>query len=228
MRKPFSRIGGKEYLASTIIKLIPACVTYCEPFAGGASVFFKTSHEIEVLNDLDIGIYKTYEALKEGIKDFPRSMTYDEFQVLKTKEDGMSQLALSCYSYFGQKKHFKQKKGTTAINKKDFIPYQERLKDVILENLPFSVCIRKYDSLTTFFYLDPPYEGSKDYEDEVKPQDVYDILQGLQGKFILSYNDSVTIRELFKEYCIIEVLTNYSQNGTIENRKVKELLITNF
>jgi DNA adenine methylase len=232
MQKPFKRMGGKKLLAHTIIEMLPKCGTFVEVFAGGGSVFFGRPErsDIEVLNDLDITIYRTYKALqnKDVNKTFPRTMTYDKFNELKKKKDGISQLALSCYSFFGAKKSFEGKKGTTLTCEKDFSPYKERLKGVIIEHNTFQECIRKYDSPTTCFYLDPPYEDSEDYSNKVEPKDVYDALQGIKGKFILSYNNSPVIRNIFKKYNIKKIKTTYSGTPNIEQRKVTELIITNF
>ena len=52
MKTPISYYGGKQRLASTIIKLIPDHNLYCEPFCGGAAVFFqKEKSNVEVIND---------------------------------------------------------------------------------------------------------------------------------------------------------------------------------
>src|SRR5689334_18170946 len=51
---PLAYIGGKRRLAPLIAALLPPHITYVEPFAGGAQVFFhKARSRIEVLNDLD-------------------------------------------------------------------------------------------------------------------------------------------------------------------------------
>src|SRR6266511_6412524 len=51
---PLSYIGGKRRIAKSLVALIPEHVTYVEPFAGGAQVFFhKPRAKVEVLNDLD-------------------------------------------------------------------------------------------------------------------------------------------------------------------------------
>ena len=232
MRKPFPRIGGKTKLADTIIKMLPKCSTFIEVFAGGGSVFFARPEksDIEVLNDLDLSVYRAYKALqnKDVNNLFPRSMTYDEFQNLKKKSDDISTLALFAYSFYGKAQRFMKKKETTAFYKKDFSPYKERLKGVIIEHNTFQECIRKYDSPTTCFYLDPPYEGSKDYSNEVDPKDVYDSLHDIKGKFILSYNDSPVIRNLFKKYHTKKVTTKYGRTPNIERREVPELIITNY
>jgi len=54
MRPPFSYYGGKQTLAPEIVKLFPEHNLYCEPFCGGAAVFFQKPKDIsgvEVLND---------------------------------------------------------------------------------------------------------------------------------------------------------------------------------
>lgn len=38
--------------------------------------------------------------------------------------------------------------------------YADRFKNINIENLDYLVCIEKYDSTKTLFYLDPPYESS--------------------------------------------------------------------
>jgi site-specific DNA-adenine methylase len=52
MKTPISYYGGKQKLASTILKLIPDHNLYCEPFLGGAAIFFaKEQSNVEVIND---------------------------------------------------------------------------------------------------------------------------------------------------------------------------------
>ena len=60
-----------------------------------------------------------------------------------------------------------------------------------------------------FFYLDPPYEESKDYPNAVNPIDVYNAVKKIKGKFMLSYNDSPLIRNIFKNYNIQSIITKY-------------------
>ena len=40
LKTPISYYGGKQKLATKIISLIPLHTLYCEPFLGGAAVFF--------------------------------------------------------------------------------------------------------------------------------------------------------------------------------------------
>ena len=65
LKTPISYYGGKQKLAEKILSVIPDHVLYCEPFLGGAAVFFaKRQSEIEVLNDTNrelINFYKTVQ-----------------------------------------------------------------------------------------------------------------------------------------------------------------------
>ncbi|OQW92928.1 MAG: DNA methyltransferase, partial [Beggiatoa sp. IS2] len=85
----------------------------------------------------------------------------------------------------------------------------------------------------TFFYLDPPYAGCENYYGDgyFGSSDfalVADLLAGMKGKFLLSINDTPTIRKLFNQFKIEEVATSYSLNGASKRKKVTELLIRNY
>jgi len=66
LRTPIIYYGGKQKLASRIISLIPRHTLYCEPFIGGAAIFFaKRPSEIEVINDTNGELINFYRTLKE-------------------------------------------------------------------------------------------------------------------------------------------------------------------
>ena len=58
----------------------------------------------------------------------------------------------------------------------------------------------------TLFYCDPPYfETEGHYEVVFRKEDhlrLRDTLKGIQGKFMVSYNDCVYIRELYQDFQI--------------------------
>jgi DNA adenine methylase len=76
LKTPISYYGGKQSLLPVILPLIPEHHLYCEPFCGGAAVFWAKEHsEVEVINDLNsevINFYATmqtqFEALYELIQ----------------------------------------------------------------------------------------------------------------------------------------------------------------
>lgn len=64
-------IGGKQRLAPKIIKMMPEHITYCEVFAGGASVFWqKPPSKNEVLNDINQDIINLYRVVQNHLDEF--------------------------------------------------------------------------------------------------------------------------------------------------------------
>jgi DNA adenine methylase len=105
----------------------------------------------------------------------------------------------------------------------------ERLAGVVIECLPFEALIARYDRPQTLFYLDPPYWGSEDYygADVFSAADferLSALLEGLQGRFILSINDVPAVRDIFAWADIEEVSLNYRLSGP--TTAAKELIIT--
>lgn len=121
----------------------------------------------------------------------------------------------------------KNKKGTKV--RADFSPYEDRLKNTTITNKDYASLIQRYDSPDTLFYLDPPYEGSVDRDDYTHShfdlEELEDRLSNIEGKFILSMNDSPNVRKIFKKYPIKVVETVYQRP---EPHKVKELIIKNY
>ncbi len=108
-----------------------------------------------------------------------------------------------------------------------------RLSRVYIENMPYQRLIERFDRPGTFFYIDPPYYGyENDYRKGIFERDDFarlaGILAGIKGKFILSINDVPAIREIFRDFLIEEVDTNYTVAGADKQKKVTELLIRNY
>ena len=137
----------------------------------------------------------------------------------------------------------------------------ERLDKVMIENRDFEKLIKQYDFEDAFFYCDPPYKN-RDFEKLIKQYDfedaffycdppytsgcgyevtsttdfdherLRDVLKDIKGRFLLSYDDSPKVRELYKGYEMIEVERQNGINnreGTNRANKVyKELLIANY
>lgn len=108
-----------------------------------------------------------------------------------------------------------------------------RLRDTVIENKDFEALICQYDRPDTFFYCDPPYyETEGHYEVLFKKEDhvrLRDCLAGIEGRFMVSYNDCDYIRELYQGFQIESVsrLNNLAQrydNGA----EYLEVLIANY
>lgn len=81
---------------------------------------------------------------------------------------------------------------------------QQRVREItVVEKIDCEDLIRKYDSPTTFFYVDPPYYNmefyySKDFPRE-KHQSLAHTLSQIQGKFALSYYDFEDLHQFYPE-----------------------------
>lgn len=74
IHSPFRYAGGKYYARKLILSRLPPHSAYCEPFAGGGSIFFaKNKVSSNWLNDLDedlIQVYTTIRDEPEALIDF--------------------------------------------------------------------------------------------------------------------------------------------------------------
>lgn len=126
--------------------------------------------------------------------------------------------------------------GVKSINLMSAVEFLEeasnRLARVIIENRDFEKLINTYDRDTALFYLDPPYyEAEKYYSDKFDKEDhirLKNVLDMAKGLFILSYNDCDAIRELYRDYNIIEVSRLHNLTAKFEAKQYNELIIKNF
>jgi DNA adenine methylase len=110
-----------------------------------------------------------------------------------------------------------------------------RMATALVENQDFEVLVRHYDSDASFFYLDPPYFDAEDYEVAFPKDDhirLRDLLLAIKGNFMLSYNDSPAIRELYEGkpgiyLFAFERLDSIAQRAA-PGKMYKELLIANY
>ncbi len=66
LRTPITYYGGKQKLATKIVSVIPKHNLYCEPFVGGAAVFFtKVASPVEVINDTNRELMNFYRVVKD-------------------------------------------------------------------------------------------------------------------------------------------------------------------
>jgi DNA adenine methylase len=228
------RIGGKTKSADLIISMFPKnYTTYVEPFLGSGIVFFRKPFvdNYEILNDLDDDIYKVFKLVqsKNVNNIYHRTMSKDYFDSIKHSVNPLHILERLKNSFFSQGSSFNLSHAG-QINKTDFTYYHDRLQNAKLLNIDFEIVMNKYDSPTTFFFLDPPYESAKknDYKNYINPMDVYNAVKNIRGYFLLTYNDSPNIRQIFKNYYIKKHKVIYTHTQNIVSRYKSELIITNY
>ena len=226
----FGRTGSKYYTIDEILPLIPPHSVYVEPFVGGGAIFWnKTPVEKSVINDLDKELIDAYRAFNKASLSSLQALDYLDTEIPKKQvkteeyrnmidklETDMEEIKSQPVKHFI--KTFKRSKGTFLTSGKGrmyyniffrpYIPkleiYKRLLKDTIIENKNYVDIIKKYDSPTTFFFLDPPYEASKTLykHSTIDYEQMRDILRNIKGKFLLTLNDSERIRDILGEFHI--------------------------
>ena len=252
-RSPISWVGGKSKLTQTIIPLIPEHRCYVEVFAGAAWVLFrKPPSKVEVINDINGELVNMYRVIRHHHQAFIEAFDHllvsqDQFrEFMDTSVHVLTDIQRAVKFFYTLRTSYAAKivgqtftSGSERASRLNFdnlaesiAEAHERLKRVWVENRPFDVLIPQMDKSTTFFYLDPPYWDCEDvYGKGIFDKDDFtklrDLCAGMRGKFIMSINDVPEIRELFKDFHIIEVDTQYSVNRN-KVSDVTELLIANF
>lgn len=100
----------------------------------------------------------------------------------------------------------------------------ERLREVIIENLPALECMAKFDSLRTLHYIDPPYlielyykeNGKMNYRYEMSREDHVELLKfikELKGMVIISHYPNDLYEEILRDWKRVETLAITQSSG---------------
>ncbi|MGY0399457.1 MAG: DNA adenine methylase [Ostreibacterium sp.] len=114
----------------------------------------------------------------------------------------------------------------------ELILARKRLARCCIENLGYADVISKYDRAHTFFYIDPPYYDcedvyGKDIFSKTDFEQLAEQLSTIKGKFLLSMNDRLEVREIFKNFTIESEQVRYSVTLGKGNM-FGEVLISNY
>jgi DNA adenine methylase len=248
-------IGGKRNLADQVIRRIRRTphVLYAEPFVGMGGIFLRRPFRApaEVINDLSRDVVTTMRILQRHNVPFMDMLRWQltsraEFDRLKSADpDTLTDLERAArFLYlqrlaFGGKVHgrnFGVSYGPARFDVTKLGPLleaaHERLAGVVIECLPWSTFIDRYDRRGVLFYLDPPYWGSEDaYGKDAFPKEQFGLLAArlaqIKGRFIVSLNDVPDVRRLFRPFRMEAVRTTYTvAGGKVGSGNARELIIT--
>lgn len=243
MNSFISWIGGKKLLRNKIIEQFPEEYDrYVEVFGGAGWVLFaKDRKGTEVYNDINSNLVNLYKCVKHHPEALQKEldgilMSRELFQDAIWDTRGLTDIQRAARFFVAIKESFGSRMETFGLQPKnmkasvDFLKIaSERLNTVVIENRDFDKIIQSYDKEDTLFYLDPPYyKTERYYQGGFKPEDhkrLRESLGNIQGKFLLLHNDCPEIRELYREYEIIEVDRN---NNLATGKRYKELIIKNY
>ena len=119
--------------------------------------------------------------------------------------------------------------------KPDWIEHFLKITEV--ENMDFAEVIEKYDSPSTYIYLDPPYWKTENYYsnhdfDRQDHERLANVLHNIQGKFSLSYYDFELLHQWFPEDQYTWVKKEFAKAASAKKGEKQnmgeELLIMNY
>jgi DNA adenine methylase len=221
---PFRYPGGKFYARKLILRCLPPHHSYCEPFAGGGSIFFaKKTVLYNILNDKDEALINCYHQIQENVEDLikllqgiPATKELHGYYKNEFKPSNDLELAMrwyylnrtsysgimkpdGCYWGYGEKYSMRPENWPSHLR-----TTSERLQNVDLSCLDFEKLIEQLPK-DYFLFIDPPYfraDQSKFYTCFFTTEDhqrLRDLLKKRQDKFkfLLTYDDSPEIREMY-------------------------------
>jgi DNA adenine methylase len=214
MKTPLSYYGGKQQPAKIILELIPEHQAYCEPFLGGAAIFFaKEPSKVEIINDTNGKIINFYEVLKRDFTALVKEVNislhsrrlhtharviYQNPELFDRIKRAWAIWMLANFSYGGLldggfsygKACNKVAKKLTNKKFKFTEDYAIRLQNAQIECCDALRVIRSRDTEGAFFYCDPPYVGADQGHYDGYSQNDFDnllaTLEIIKGKFLLS------------------------------------------
>ena len=228
-------------------------------FGGGSMFFRKSKAEWNILNDIDNDLVNLYITVIEKFDEFcqyiywlPRGrFLHDEFRgdikgnIVKNYPD-----VERAAKYFFIVRNAFNNRPLNTFSKDTYWKTsildelkmsREKLDGSTIENFHFKDLIERYSPIRTedLFYFDPPYAVTmqkKDYYRNVfSEKDHNQLLDSCQyidksgAKFMVSYDDVLYIKNLYKEYHINKIKTKYvGSNPDIRNEVKTELVITNY
>ena len=254
------RVGGKNKLADWIRSHFPPHTVYCEPFSGSFAVGMvmpkpSGTKYRKVFNDLDGHLANFFAVLRDqpselvnaialspySRADFDKAHEYITSGIDFSKEDQVERARQ--FLIYNRQSIFGKETDTWCIARKgeniaytwanlpaDLKDAAESLRGVYIENLDYREILRKWDSPTSLFYMDPPYlDVEKDFykvnmEDGFDHEEMAKELLALEGSFVVSYYDSEQIRDLYPgcKFVVKEVIKHMQTN---KKDKAEELLI---
>ncbi len=253
MKSIIAWVGGKSQLREKIIaEFPPNFKMYVEVFGGAAWVLLARDKHAkeEIYNDFNSDLVNLFRCIKYHAEELKRELKYmlssrenfsDYKELIELKGLTDIQRASKFFylirSSFGAKgQHYATRGRSLDNNIAKFDDLAKRLNKVVIENKDFEELIKLYDKEDTFFYLDPPYFGTEKYYNsrdilftKKDHERLRDLLKGIKGKFLLSYNNCKEIKELYEGYSILEVSRKEILSKAGKNKSdYNEILIKNY
>lgn len=245
--------GGKRRLLKQLYPHFSPHTCYVEPFAGGAAALLMRPEPaaLEVLNDIDGELVRLYRCVRFHLDEFVRMFRWSlvsremfDWAVMERPETLTDIQRAARFFYlqklaFGARTHGRTfglvKSGMPRLNllriEEELSAAHLRLASVVIENLPWHECVRRYDGQGTLFYVDPPYWELAGYGMDfpfAEYERMAELMKSVQGRIVLSINDHPAIREVFSAFTQIPLQIRYSVAREGRDKCSGELIIKNW
>ncbi len=228
LKTPITYYGGKQQLLGTILPLIPKHDLYCEPFCGGAAVFWaKDPSPVEVINDINSEVTNFYRVIQtkfDQLFDMVQATLHSrkshrDADVIYSNPHLFNEVDRAWAFWVQCNQSFTSKIGggwayarqSNSCEKKTFNSkgrfkelYQERLKFVQVDCNPALKVIASRDMAGAFFYVDPPYpdtdQGSYSGYKMEDFEALLSLLATIKGRFMLSSYDYPQLQEATRRH----------------------------
>lgn len=256
MKSPINWVGGKSTMLNKLLPIFPKHHCYVEVFGGAGWVLFgKEPSKVEVLNDFDGLLINMWKQIKNNKDYFINSFAFtlvsreifDDYKLKWKNNDYKDELEKAHIFFYLVNASFasdmknpifgtkSQRRNTLRLDEieKTINQAYERLLKVTVENRSFEQLFKTYNNENTFFYCDPPYRNTKEYATGKFTDEQYralkDCCESTKGNILITINDDEYIRELFKDFYIMDNEAYYKVCKDVDGRgKFKELIITNY
>ncbi|MEO7933252.1 MAG: DNA adenine methylase [Chthoniobacterales bacterium] len=236
--------GGKSRHLKTLLPMILPHETYVEVFAGGLAVLLaKEKSSREVINDTNEDLVCFYRNAR-----FHLPALLDELDGLNARAEfdrardslpateiqrAARWFLLNAMSWGGKGENFGL--GSAAVSRQGKLDrikaLSARLDRVVVEKLDYRKCLKAYDRVNTFFFIDPPYlncdPGAYEGWNVEQMQELAAAILKLKGQWVLTVDDSPENREIFTEHELLGTVIRNQLNNCRkgEVKEMRELII---
>jgi len=255
LKTPITYWGGKQTLVPELLPLIPTHNLYCEPFAGGAALFWsKPASNVEVVNDINGEIGNFYTQIRDGFVELNHHVqnslhsreaygdalhVYSRPSMFSAVKRAWAFWVLTNQGWcgkigswgYGIAENRSECKNLFKKSQFDAV-LSERLQKVQIECNDALKVISSRDRDDSFFYVDPPYFNSNmghyaGYT-EGDYKNLLDLLSQLKGKFLMSSYPSDILQTYVTKNGWRMKSFDMALSASKGNKRKTEVLVANF
>lgn len=243
----FGYPAGKSIIVDKLTPLAPKHKTYTEVFAGSAAMFFaKDSAESSVLNDFDPEVAQVYRDMQacsdaeiEQLKKLNWKGSKSTWAKLKASKPSSRIARIHKFLYLTRFSYGRMRGKSWDPNSEGVIARmadriefaRDKLKNTKIYDGDYEKPLLENDGPEAFHFLDPPYGGynvaigEKDFDEPRFRK----ILQGLKGKFLLTYGVKGKLDTSgFHVRRLRQPRTIRAMRGVSQDKYLTHLLVSNY